>query len=156
MGRKNRNARSNGYSYTSFENLKNTTLRFDLSNGDFFKKDTAVQATEHDEVRVSFNKCGHKQDSHVSFSFREDIAETMTKGDGRHWICGIVKEGLLERIYFVPDSIRGYAMYQNKNASKRQYLRFPVYENASKFEKFLGTHELKYDNANKAYYIQPE
>lgn len=150
MARKNRNARNR--SYTSFESLKNSTVQFDLSKGSFIRKEGRAQtATDDVEVRATFN--GEKTDNlSMNFSLREDIAETLMKGYGKSWICGIVKEGVFERLYFIPDADNGYAMYRNQKNSKRFYARFPIADKAA-FEKYIGNHDMMFDEYNKAYYI---
>lgn len=154
MGRKNRNAGSRGYSYTSFDSLKNSTIQFDLSNANFISKTSgAVSATESVEIRVSFNVCGSKKDDYVNFSIREDIAKKMIEDGGKLWSIGLVKEGKLERLYFIPNPISGYSAYQNSTQSKRYYMRFPITGNKAAFEKYLGNHALKFDEYNKAFYL---
>lgn len=154
MGRKNRNARRT--SYTSFNDLKESTLRFDLSKGSFITKKSgySLRANDSDDVSVSvINKGGTRQGVCVQFSVKEEIADTMIKGSGRNWACGIVKEGVWERIYLIPDEY-GYALYTNDHG-KRWYMKAPI-EDRTDWDRFTGRHEMKYDNANKAYYISLE
>ena len=151
MGRKNRNARSR--SYSSFTELRDTTLRFDLSKGNFIKRklDDGIRSGDDVDVNVSITHNGRDKKIFIQFSVRKDIAETMIKGSGKSWSCGVVQEGLAERMYIIPDEM-GYALYQNTHG-KRHYLRIPFEDDKATFEKYVGFHEMKYDNFNKAYYI---
>ena len=153
MSRKNRNASSRNY--TSFNELKNTTVHFDLTKGKFKTKlrQSIQRAAENDEVRISLVTKGDKNIGKcLSFSVREDLAETLIKGYGRFWVCGIVSENVFERLYLIPDE-NGYAMYTNEHG-KRYYVKPPVdTEEIKHFEKYVGSHKLMYDDFNKAYYI---
>lgn len=149
MGRKNRNAR--GRSYTSFESMKNTTVQFDLSNTNFRLKNRHMgDKTISEEVGISLIKGGANQDMCVSWSIREDLGQMLTKEYGKYWTCGIVREGVFERLYFIPNEM-GYSLYTNKQATR--YYTKVVIENRAEFEKYIGHHKLQYDDHNDAYYI---
>jgi len=151
MSRRNKNARSRGYS--SFDELRDATLRFDLTSGTFNRKNKNSCGSKHIDADVTFfigdNSRGGKM-KYATFSVRDDLAETMIKGYGSLWTCGIVRQGAFERLYFIPDSM-GYSLYDNK-AGKRHYSRIRI-DSYAPFEKYVGRHELKYDEYNKAYYI---
>ena len=150
MGRKNRNAR--GRSYTSYAELKDTTVRFDLSKIQLpTKRVNERKVDENTDVRVSIGKANKKSLlESVAFSFSEKIATSLIKGFGRQWMCGIVKEGNSERLYFIPDEF-GYSLYTNEHG-KRYYVKIPT-DTREIFEKYIGNHELKHDAYNNAYYI---
>lgn len=152
MGRKNRNARSK--SYASFADFRNTTVRFDLSKGQFAVKGykNKHKANDNIEVSVTITDNGRGEGKNfVQFSVREDIAETMIKGYGKSWTCGVVKEGMLERLYLIPDTL-GYALYTNEH-SKRFYVRIPFVGERAAMERYNGTHDMRFDDFNKAYYV---
>ena len=151
MGRKNRNARSR--SYTSYADLRSSSLRFDLSNGNFMKKIKNMGGRDgiESDVTVAVGDNGRGEKYHyVTFSVKGDVAETMKKGYGGHWTCGIVKQDLYERLYLIPDEL-GYAFYKNKQGT-RHYMRIRIDETTG-YEKYAGVHDMRYDEYNKAYYI---
>lgn len=152
MGRRNKNARSR--SYTSFQELRNTTARFDLATGEFAKKATrytgrAIKA----DLRVSIISGGRNQGLCVALSFSEEMTKKLRESGGKFWTCGIVRANDLERLYIIPDEM-GYALTSNKN-SVRGYTKMPI-ENVPVFDKYIGLHELKYDEYNKAYYVEAD
>lgn len=154
MGRRNKNGRSRGYSYSSFQELKGSTLKFDLSQTEFTTKNRAgANKCVYEEVGISVVQGGTGQDRCVSFSLREDIADRLKKESGKYWTCGIVKAGNFERLYIIPDE-KGFAIYSNHH-SKRLYFKVPVGEREDEFKKYAGKHSLKYDEDNEAYYFMP-
>lgn len=151
MGRKNRNASSRRY--TTYSELKNSTVHFDLSKGTFLAK-TRVRTTtsnENVDLNVTITKGKNSQTRALCFSFKSDVAQTMIKGAGRYWICGIVEEEGVRRLYFVPDEY-GYALCENAHG-KRQYLKLPLESDEESFSEFAGKHSIMFDNFNKAYYV---
>ena len=149
MGRKNRNARSR--SYSSFADLKTSTMKFDLSKGNFSTKRRHfnTKAGEDTEIRLSLVKGGNNQDICVSLSIRQDIKDKLGE-EGNYWTCGIVKEGMFERLYIIPDEY-GYALYTNKHGA-RWYVKIPI-DNKVEYEKYVGKHELQYDDVNNAWFM---
>lgn len=151
MGRKNTNARSRAR-YNSFADLKSSTVRFDLSKGNFRTKGyKTTAANNRDEINISLVKKGKPSNTMcVSFSIRKDIAEKMIKEGGKTWTCGVVQEGIFERLYIIPDEY-GYSLFTNDHGL-RYYTKIPTDE-MSAFEKFAGKHRVQYDEYNKAWYV---
>lgn len=153
MGRKNANARSRTQGrYNSFADLRNATIRFDLSKGNFKKKGYKTHsACERDEISISLIKKGKPSSLLcISFSIRKDKAEAMIKEGGKNWTCGVVAEGNIERLYLIPDEF-GYSLFSNDHGH-RYYMKVPT-DSASEFEKFTGKHKVLYDDYNKAWYV---
>lgn len=150
MARKNRNARSR--SYCSFEELKGTTVKFNLENGQFIKKGFVGIKNAYAELNLNIVNGGSNQGICLSFSIREDVGQKMIDKGGRLWTCGIVKAGNLERLYIITDP-RGYTLCDNKT-SPRFYMKLPI-DAPEMYDKYIGSHEIKYDEENEAYYIEP-
>jgi len=149
MGRKNRNARNRNFS--SFEALKSSTVRFDLSTGNFIKKTGVQKVTSKDaEVNINVISGGRNQGLCISFSIHGDVSKKMLDDGGKYWSCGIVQSCGFERLYLIPDE-RGYALCQNAVCSRR-YVKMPI-DDAMPFDKYIGFHKMQYDDVNKAYYI---
>lgn len=157
MGRKNSNARRryNGANYNSFAELKQAGIRFDLSDGDFIQKSKGgVRSSKETEIsiRITEHRHGDKKDECLSVSIRADLGRKL----GEYLKIGIVKFGLIERLYFLEtDDNLGFKMSQNRQQnSSRFYVRFPLNDRIKpNYLKYLGEHNLKYDYENSAYYV---
>lgn len=150
MGRKNGNARRryNGERFGSFEELKAAGVRFDLSNGDFIMRKSTRKSPSKNDVGISIiNNGGRKC---LSFSFSAEKADDI----GDYVKVGIVKNGIMERLYILPaDCVTGYK-FTTTNARFRKYVAFPIEPNkAREFEEYIGDHELKHDFENDAHYV---
>lgn len=150
MGRKNRNARSR--SYTSFNDLKATTVRFDLSKGDFKTRGRGHKhATNTDEIGFSIITNGSLREKNACFSVRSDLSDKMRNSYGEYWTCGIVTEGVFERLYLIPAK-DGFKLVKNPKGT-RNYLKVPITGDVTCFERYDGYHELQFDEYNDAYFI---
>lgn len=159
MGRKNRNARRRGVrTYTSFEDLKNQTVEFDLSTANFSKRTNGhgQRCNQNAEVRVSIRTEGPgtcRERNVASISFRKDIAKEIEEHCGNFLTTGIVRNGNFERMYIIGDK-DGFAMtISNKSKTTRHTVIIPIGEQKSYFEKYNGEHEMQYDDVNDEYYV---
>lgn len=151
MGRKNRNARSRGYS--SFAELKSSTVKFDLSNGSFQTKTRHGGGGGALDADISLSLGNNSRGEglkYATFSIKDSVAKTMIDDMGSHWTCGIVRQDAFERLYLIPDPL-GFALYKN-SAGRRHYTRIRI-DDYAPFERYIGDHDLQFDEFNKAYFI---
>lgn len=153
MGRKHRNARSR--TFQSFNELRNASLRFDLSNGTFATKSKKRGTVTRADVHIYTGDNGRGKDKqYVTISIKDELALRLIKEYGKFWTCGVVSSYGIDRLYIIPDEM-GFALYDNKTGS-RHYVRVRVDETVGEFTKFIGEHELQFDTENRAYYVSNE
>lgn len=153
MGRKNRNRGARSYTYTSFEELKNPTLLFDLSQGQFIKK-TGFHYTKGEkskaDVRISLR---NNQRGETYISFREDVGKIIKEHCGELVTAGLVSQGRFERLYIIGDK-NGYVLSDNPGSSStRISFVIPLGAQKESFMKYEGEHRLQYDEDNDEYYV---
>lgn len=150
MGRKNRNASRR--SYSSFGELKNANVRFDISNESFKTKLRRRQSTKAAEMFVSVKERSDRKSPFVLFSIDNKIANTMTESFGEYWAYGIVCNNDVERMYFIPND-DGYKMYRTTKGSRYSIKATIDDDEIADYKRYDGEHDLLYDAHNKAYYI---
>lgn len=152
MGRKNRNARARAACVNrTFQDLKEPTIKFNLDNVKWMTPKKARTHTKDAEVSVSIGQKSKSDAMYISFSFRKDAWEELS-AVGSSFKAGIVAQGIYERLYII-GSIPGYKLYEAGGGGERKYLRVLIQNYPEVFEKYVGAHDLQYDEENAAFYI---
>lgn len=153
MARKNRNARrpQNG-NYTSFDQLINANTPFDLEKGEWLTKQNKRVVTE-DDVSLHINTDPTKKRTYLHFSVSKEFAGKIAP----YVRVGIVNNGYTERLYFIKErNVYGYKVSQS-STTPRCYIKIIVDNDfVSKYEKYEGPQNAKYDADNDCYYIVPQ
>ena len=153
MARKNRNARrpQNG-NYSSFDQLMNANSPFDLAKGQWLTKQNKRVVTD-DDVSLHINTDPTKKRTYLHFSVSKAFAEKISP----YVRVGIVNNGYTERLYFIKErDIHGYKVSQSER-TPRCYIKIIVDNDfVSRYEKYEGTQDAKYDADNDCYYIVPQ
>ena len=158
MGRKNRNVRryTGGQIYSSFQAADKALKPVDLSNVTWCKKTKISHPSKRiSDVFLNIVKNTSNR-SKRKYALSVSIVKDKKKAFGDYTQYALVNTGFEERMYFQPtDEAQGYKCRLNTSGASL-YITFPLYEeDVASFKKYIGNHELFYDQFNDVYYITP-
>ena len=127
-------------------------MKFELNRSDFPKAaGTIGNARENAEVKFFFARINTTSKRRLGISIRGDLAEKYFPQ--KKITADVCESAGIRRLYILEDA-KGYVLrVPSKNGTTRAWARINI-PSEKPFYPYIGSHDLKYDRDNDAFYVE--